>query len=246
MCCGRRRHAPPIDAIIANLNEIHQSLTLLATILRRPRWPTRHCRPRSQPAVEREPPAAAFLRPDAEAADRSNDLTSSRHAQLSRALGRSGHGSCQQMSEPLPVHAGSAQESRWLTLEAVRPPAAPSTGSSPRTQLWSIPSRPEGPAADNALPHAVAGDLARIPARRADRDAFSRPRSMPSIISASCRRDHRRRNGGETRHQRHGRRKQTVAGRSPCMAGRRTNRTAITLGPDKARNTASRPRGRIA
>ena len=103
----------PIDAIIANLNEIHQSLTLLATnpsqaALANAALQTQVASLRAN--ANRLPAPFADLMLKA-AGSFEGDLTSSSHAQLSRALGDQVTGACQQIvPNRYPFTRGSAQE----------------------------------------------------------------------------------------------------------------------------------------
>ena len=103
----------PIDAIIANLNEIHQSLTLLATnpsqaALANAALQTQVASLRAN--ANRLPAPFADLMLKA-AGSFEGDLTSSSHAQLSRALGDQVTGTCQQIvPNRYPFARGSAQD----------------------------------------------------------------------------------------------------------------------------------------
>jgi len=139
----------PIDAIIANLNEIHQSLTLLATNPCAGRAGERGtANPSLEPAIECEPDAGAILRPDAEGAGTfEGDLTNSSHAQLTRALGDQVTGSCQpDRPNRYPFkRAAARRKSRWRTsASCFGPGRQSSTGSSPSiSRLLVDTSRPE-------------------------------------------------------------------------------------------------------
>jgi type VI secretion system protein ImpL len=103
----------PIDAIIANLNEIHQSLTLLATnpsqaALANASMQTQVASLRAN--ANRLPPPFSDLMLKA-AGTFEGDLTNSSRAQLSRALGDQVVGACQQIvTNRYPFVRGSTQE----------------------------------------------------------------------------------------------------------------------------------------
>jgi len=103
----------PIDAIIANLNEIHQSLTLLATnpsqaALANAGLQTQVASLRAN--ANRLPPPFSDLMLRA-AGSFEGELTNSSHAQLTRALGDQVTGACQQIvPNRYPFTRGSSQE----------------------------------------------------------------------------------------------------------------------------------------
>jgi len=103
----------PIDAIIANLNEIHQSMTLLATnpsqaALANASLQTQVASLRAN--ANRLPPPFSDLMLKA-AGSFEGDLTNSSHAQLSRALGDQVTGPCEQIvPNRYPFTRGSTQE----------------------------------------------------------------------------------------------------------------------------------------
>jgi len=108
----------PIDAIIANLNEIHQSLTLLATnpsqaALANAALQTQVSNLRSN--ANRMPAPFSDLMLKA-AGTFEGDLTNSSHAQLTRALGDQVTGSCQQIvPNDIRSRAAARRKSRWRT-----------------------------------------------------------------------------------------------------------------------------------
>jgi type VI secretion system protein ImpL len=234
----------PIDAIIANLNEIHQSLTLLATnpsqaALANAALQTQVSSLRSN--ANRLPPPFSDLMLKA-AGSFEGDLTNSSHAQLSRALGDQVAGSCQQIvPNRYPFTRGSAQEVPLADFGKLFGPG----GTIDRFFTQNLTalvdtSRPEWTwRQDNALARTLSPATLREFQRAAQiRDAFfSTGGSMPSInlgvvpppVTAG---------GLAAKLDINGTVIESKTGSTAPVAvpwpGAGTNRTAITVGPDQS------------
>jgi type VI secretion system protein ImpL len=234
----------PIDAIIANLNEIHQSLTLLATnpsqaALANAALQTQVSSLRAN--ANRLPPPFSDLMLKA-AGSFEGDVTNASHAQLSRALGDQVTGSCQQIvPNRYPFTRGSTQEVPLADFGKLFSPGGiiDRFFTQNLTALVDTSQRDWSWRQDNALARTLAPATLREFQRAAQiRDAFfSTGGSMPSInlgvvpppITAG---------GMAAKLDINGTVVESKTGSNAPVAvpwpGAGTNRTAITVGPDQS------------
>jgi type VI secretion system protein ImpL len=234
----------PIDAIIANLNEIHQSLTLLATnpsqaAMANSALQTQVSSLRAN--ANRLPPPFSDLMLKA-AGSFEGDLTNSSHAQLSRSLGDQVTGSCQQIvPNRYPFTRGSAQEVPLAEFGKLFSPGGiidrffaqnltTLVDTSQREWMWRQ---------DNALARTLSPATLREFQRAAQiRDAFfSTGGSMPSI-NLGVVPPPSTAGGMAAKLDINGTVVESKTGSAAPVAvpwpGAGTNRTAITVGPDQS------------
>jgi type VI secretion system protein ImpL len=241
----------PIDAIIANLNEIHQSLTLLSTnpsqaALANSALQTQVASLRAN--ANRLPAPFADLMLKA-AGSFEGDLTSSSHAQLSRALGDQVTGACQQIvPNRYPFTRGSAQDVPLADFGRLFSPGGVFDRffSQNLTALVDTSQREWTWRQDNALARTLSAATLREFQRAAQiRDAFfATGGNMPSINLAVTAPPPGA-NGATVKLDINGTVVESKTGSNPPVAvpwpGAGTNRTAITVGQDAGAQPQAQP-----